>query len=64
MHSLLEMDCIPAGMEMFPAANEDQMTLIKGVIDQCDFYLVVTVGDTATCQLRESATPSKNTTTP
>jgi len=44
IHSLLEMDCIPAGMEMFPAANEDQMTLIKGVIDQCDYYLVVIGG--------------------
>lgn len=44
MQSLLEMDCIPAGMEMFPAANVDQMTLIKGVIDQCDYYLVVIGG--------------------
>jgi len=44
IQSLLEMDCIPAGMEMFPAANEDQMTLIKGVIDQCDYYLVVIGG--------------------
>jgi hypothetical protein len=24
MHALLELDCIPAGMELFPAANEDQ----------------------------------------
>lgn len=38
------MDCIPAGMELFPAANEDQMTLIRGVIDQCDYYLVVIGG--------------------
>lgn len=44
IQSLLEMDCIPSGMEMFPAANEDQMTLIKGVIDQCDYYLVVLGG--------------------
>nr|WP_146077661.1 DUF4062 domain-containing protein [Clavibacter michiganensis] len=44
IQSLLEMDCIPAGMEMFPAANEDQMTLIKGVIDECDYYLVVIGG--------------------
>ena len=44
IQSLLEMDCIPSGMEMFPAANEDQMTLIKGVIDQCDYYLVVIGG--------------------
>lgn len=44
IQSLLEMDCIPAGMELFPAANEDQMTLIRGVIDQCDYYLVVIGG--------------------
>lgn len=44
IQSLLEMDCIPAGMEMFPAANEDQLTLIKDVIDQFDYYLVVIGG--------------------
>ena len=26
MQALLELDCIPAGMELFPAANEDQWT--------------------------------------
>lgn len=35
MHALLELDCIPSGMELFPAANEDQWTLIKGVIEDC-----------------------------
>ncbi|GAA4266033.1 DUF4062 domain-containing protein [Frondihabitans peucedani] len=44
IQTLLEMDCIPAGMEMFPAANEDQLTLIKGVIDECDYYLIVVGG--------------------
>jgi len=29
MQALLELDCIPAGMELFPAANEDQWTLIR-----------------------------------
>lgn len=28
-------------MELFPAANEDQWTLIKKVIDDCDYYLVI-----------------------
>lgn len=41
IQALLEMDCLPAGMEMFPAANDDKWTLIKGVIDQSDYYLVV-----------------------
>lgn len=44
MQALLEMDCMPAGMELFPAGNEDQWTLIKGVIEQSDYYLVVLGG--------------------
>lgn len=44
IQALLELDCIPAGMELFPAANEDQWTLIKRVIDDCDYYLVVVAG--------------------
>jgi hypothetical protein len=44
MHALLELDCIPSGMELFPAADEDQWSLIKGVIDDCDYYVVVIGG--------------------
>ncbi|SDL77359.1 DUF4062 domain-containing protein [Arthrobacter sp. ok362] len=44
IQALLELDCLPAGMEMFPAADEDQWTLIKKVIDQSDFYVVVVGG--------------------
>ncbi len=44
IHALLEMDCIPAGMELFPAADEDQWSLIKSVIDNCDYYLVIVGG--------------------
>jgi len=44
MHALLELDCIPAGMELFPAANDDQWTLIKKVIDDCDYYIVIIGG--------------------
>ena len=29
MHALLELDCIPSGMELFPAANEDQCRLSR-----------------------------------
>ena len=42
--ALLELDCIPAGMELFPAANDDQWTLIKKVIDGCDYYVVIIAG--------------------
>ncbi len=44
MQALLELDCIPAGMELFPASNDDQWSLIKGVIDDCDYYIVVIAG--------------------
>jgi hypothetical protein len=44
MQALLLLDCIPAGMELFPAANEDQWSLIKKVIDDCDYYIVVIAG--------------------
>ncbi|MGA9995249.1 MAG: DUF4062 domain-containing protein [Pyrinomonadaceae bacterium] len=44
IHALLELDCIPSGMELFPAADEDQWSLIKSVIDDCDYYLVIIGG--------------------
>jgi hypothetical protein len=44
MQALLELDCMPAGMELFPAASEDQWTLIKKVIDDCDYYIVIIAG--------------------
>lgn len=44
MQALLELDCMPAGMELFPAADDDQWTLIKKVIDDCDYYIVVIAG--------------------
>ncbi len=44
MQVLLEMDFIPAGMELFPAADEDQWELIKRVIDDCDYYMVIVGG--------------------
>lgn len=44
MQALLELDCIPSGMELFPAANEDQWSLIQKVIDDCDYYIVIVAG--------------------
>jgi len=44
IHALLELDCIPSGMELFPAADEDQWSLIRGVIDECDYYILVLGG--------------------
>ena len=44
IHALLELDCIPAGMELFPATDEDAWTLIKEVIDGCDYYVLILAG--------------------
>ena len=44
IHALLELDCIPAGMELFPAADADAWSLIKEVIDGCDYYVLILAG--------------------
>lgn len=49
MHALLELDCIPSGMELFPAANESQWSLIKRVIEDCDYYILILGGRYGSC---------------
>lgn len=44
IQALMEMDCIPAGMELFPAADEEQWEFIKRIIDDCDYYLIIIGG--------------------
>lgn len=44
IHALLELDCIPAGMELFPATDEDAWSLITEVIDGCDYYILILAG--------------------
>lgn len=44
LQTLMEMDCIPSGMEMFPASDEEQWEFIKKVIDDCDYYLLIIGG--------------------
>ena len=44
MQALLELDCMPAGMELFPATNDDAWTLIQKVIHDCDYYIVIVGG--------------------
>lgn len=44
MQALLELDCMPAGMELFPAASEQQWDWIKRVIDESDYYVVIVAG--------------------
>jgi hypothetical protein len=42
--TLMKMDCMPAGMELFPAADEDQFDYIKKIIDDSDYYLLIIGG--------------------
>lgn len=44
IHALLELDCIPSGMELFPATDEDAWSLITEVIDGCDYYILILAG--------------------
>lgn len=44
LQALMEMDCIPAGMELFPASDEEQWEFIKKIIDDCDYYLLIIGG--------------------
>ncbi len=44
LRALLELDCMPIGMEYFPAASVDQWTAIKALIDNCDYYIVISAG--------------------
>ena len=42
--AILNLGHIPAGMELFPAADLDQMSFIRKVIDDCDYYILITGG--------------------
>ncbi len=41
MKSIIDLEHIPSGMELFPAADEDQFEYIKHVIDECDYYVLI-----------------------
>lgn len=44
MKALLELDCIPTGMELFPASDDTQWDVIKSIIDNCDYYILILAG--------------------
>lgn len=44
IQALWELDCIPTGMEAFVASNEDQWSVIKRVIEECDYYVLIVGG--------------------
>lgn len=44
VQTLMKLDCIPSGMEQFPAADIEQFEFIKKIIDDCDYYLLIIGG--------------------
>ena len=41
---LLELDCMPVGMEQFPASNMSQMEYIEKMLGDCDYYILILAG--------------------
>lgn len=44
LRAILELDQMPAGMELFPAADDSAWQLIKDVIDASDYYVLIVGG--------------------
>lgn len=44
IQTIMELDCIPAGMEIFPAIDDEQFNFITRIIDDCDYYLLIIGG--------------------
>lgn len=44
MESIMDLDCFPAGMEMFPANDSEQFEYIKTIIDSSDYYVLIIAG--------------------
>jgi hypothetical protein len=41
---LMKLDCIPAGMEIFPAFDDETLEYIKRIIDLSDYYVLIIAG--------------------
>lgn len=41
MRAILQLKCFPAGMELFPAIDRQQLKYIQSVIDECDYYILI-----------------------
>lgn len=44
VNALLQMDCFPVGMEFFNASDQTQWEVIKSLIDECDYYVLIIAG--------------------
>jgi len=63
IQTIMELDCLPAGMEIFPAIDEEQFNFIKRIIDDCDYYLLIIggrYGSLSASMVRVSRTTAHN----
>ena len=44
VNALLKMDCFPIGMEYFNASDKSQWEVIKSLIEECDYYILIIAG--------------------
>lgn len=44
MEVLLQMNCFPVGMEYFNASDDSQWEVIKSLIRECDYYVLIVAG--------------------
>ena len=44
LNAIVSLDCIPSGMEFFPAASIEQFGFIKRIIDDSDYYVLIIGG--------------------
>lgn len=44
MEALLQMNCFPVGMEYFNASDESQWNVIRKLINECDYYVLIVGG--------------------
>jgi Domain of unknown function (DUF4062) len=42
--AILESSCFPSGMEFFPASDDTQWELIKRIIEESDYYIIIVAG--------------------
>ena len=44
LKAILEIDQMPAGMELFPATDDSAWQLIRDIIDSSDYYILIIGG--------------------
>lgn len=44
INAILQHNCFPSGMELFPASDLSQFDYIKSVIDESDYYILISAG--------------------